>query len=177
MSTVGYSAVVDDDQAARLDQAHRNHLAAEKAVEVARAAQQAVVIALARRGYGATAMAHALNVEPHPWRAVHRTTVQRVLDPVADLPPAPVGYHARGQRLDDIDAAELRAAHLALYDAGRAADAALDARDAVFVALHDEGVLAPEQARHIGVSPNTVRAPVQREERRAGRPRRSHRRA
>lgn len=164
MSTASYAAPVNDEQHERLRTLHDAALAAPDAEEAARAARDAVLVELARAGYGATAMARALTDPPGPWRPVTRGGVQRILDGAraagAEIPPAPAGYRARGQRLDPAAAERLRAAHRALHDAGNAVLDALDARAAAFVELHAQGVSAREQAAALGVSSNTVQVPI-----------------
>lgn len=175
MTTTGYSPAVDDDQERDLRAAHDAVAAAERAEQAARDRRNRLVVEFARIGVGATEIARVLNADNPPWRPVHRVTAQKWITDTA----GPVGGagRPRGVHLDDDQAAQLREAHRALHEAGKAIDAAIDRRAELFVALYDDGVPVLEQAALLDLNRNTVQTPITARARGTGRPRRNRARA
>lgn len=177
MTSTGYAApvAISDEQRERLHAAHAAIADAEAAAERAEQARNAVLRELAERKYGATAMADALNVEPRPWsRPVSRVNLQTKIGPATEYR----SLAQRRTRLPVADAERLRAAHLALHEAGNAAEDAIAARAALFVELYQAGVPVTDMRAALTVSKGTVQVPITRHYAgTTGRPRRNPRRA
>lgn len=158
MTAASYSPPVDDQQRTRLLDAHAAVAAAEDHERAARAHRNNTVLDLARDGIGATAITRTLNDGDHPWRTVHRVSVARW---ITDAAAGPGGAgKPRGATPTPEQAARLRAAQQALYEAGVAVVNAHEARGATFVALHGEGVPATEQAATLDVDRKLVQTQV-----------------